>query len=493
MNVITQKPHLMLIQLVAFCASFSVSLASPEAYEYPGALHAIGDGSTLYGEIELQGFDAIEDPKGIHAGAPFSLCQLDADPYPEILVKSYNSGQPGKRGVKLYAYDHDGVQLWMREMGGENRNYGAWSPVIACDLDQDGLDEIYAYNWEKGGLCELIQINILDGTTSRQTSWPGAEAMAPGVMPWRGALMIAQLSPGVPSLVAITGYQGDAGHYVIAYDAQLKPVASFTNTTGLFQQGSHQYIAADFIGDDEVDELFFGTWYLRMVDGELQLGDSIELPGHNHADALQVGDFDPTHPGYEVWLGSDRGQFTGLLDKDFEWIWSVEKSQQGQAVHGDLVPSAPGWETALDFDGGHGDPPKVTRRVRFANGQERSFAELGLDELSVEHHNLQSDFPHWNRDYRVSLLQDISGLVEQANERVLFRMKGDYFGDGREEVLLMDGNILKIFSPAGEALPRASQFREDRKYRQDLRRGSRHFSAFHYTAPMPLEFIPTVR
>ena len=216
MNVITQKPHLMLIQLVAFCASFSVSLASPEAYEYPGALHAIGDGSTLYGEIELQGFDAIEDPKGIHAGAPFSLCQLDADPYPEILVKSYNSGQPGKRGVKLYAYDHDGVQLWMREMGGENRNYGAWSPVIACDLDQDGLDEIYAYNWEKGGLCELIQINILDGTTSRQTSWPGAEAMAPGVMPWRGALMIAQLSPGVPSLVAITGYQGDAGHEIVA-------------------------------------------------------------------------------------------------------------------------------------------------------------------------------------------------------------------------------------------------------------------------------------
>lgn len=458
-------------------------------FEWAGVPVEVAPGTSQLA-IRLESFDDFPRTGGIHAGAPFALAQLDEDPRAEILVKSYRAGQPGCGPTLLFAYDDDGSLLWSRSLGENACAYGSWSPVIAFDLDHDGVDEIYAYHWPTGEPCRLAQIDVSNGSVVRAVAWPGADVLQPKSLHWRASLLIAYLEPDRPSVIAITGYERrGTGHFVAAFDASLNETRTFrSDETSFLHQGAHQYIAGDLVGDDGRDEILFGNWYL---DSELQVAAARSLPGHNHADGLQMSDFDPTRPGIEIWLGSDRGLHVGMLDDRLEWIWQAPIAQQAQGAYGDLDPSVPGWESAFDCCGGHDEPPLTTRRIRYADGREATFSSLGLDELDVEHHNLQSDFPHWNPDHSVRLLESIPGLMASLDNPVLFRIKGDFFGDGREEVIVLDGDVLRVFAATAPVLPRPSGFRDDRKYRMELARGSRHFSAFHYTAPLPLRFLPT--
>ena len=375
---------------------------------------------TLLSKIVLAGFEDYPKDKGIHSTAPFTLCQLDGDDHPEFLVKSYKNGQPGCGSpVFIFAYDHDGSLLWKKSMGENVCAYGSWSPALAYDMNGDGLDEVYSYHFPSSGNCMLVRRNHTDGTIMDSTLWPAGDLMPKGSLNWRGSLLLAYLDGINPSLVAITGYQKrGAGHFVKAFNRNLTVVDSFTATDDGFQNGSHQYIAADIIGGDGKDELLFGSWYLHH---DFTPGRMVDIKKHNHTDGLQASDFLPDHPGIEIWFGSDGSSNTGIMDSTLEFIWKTETSQQAQAAHGDLLPWIPGWETAFDCCGGHAEPPATTRRIRYADGTEKTFAELDLDQLAVEHHNLPSDFPHWNEDYSVRLSEDIPGYLENVNNQVLCR------------------------------------------------------------------------
>ena len=91
-------------------------------------------GELLYSLPVPRTFSQTFDPDVAAPRLRSVIVNLDNDPFPEIVVKAANG---------LYAFKHDGTELWRRLV-----TSGVGAPLTAADLTGDGWPEIVFQDWE---------------------------------------------------------------------------------------------------------------------------------------------------------------------------------------------------------------------------------------------------------------------------------------------------------------------------------------------------------
>lgn len=188
--------------------------------------------------------------------------------------------------LKMALYTVTGECLWRRDLG-PSVVPGMWfCPVLAFDLDGDGVDEIYFANNTNpqhplavNDYC-LQQVDAHSGADFAALPWPkdnrGRVALPHA---FRYFLLGGQVN-GQPVLVMANGTYGDM--QLRAFDAGLRPrweTCIAADAPGA--RGSHMSPVVDIDGDGN-DELLWGERCLRLDDGsEMFCGDRDSYRGHS--------------------------------------------------------------------------------------------------------------------------------------------------------------------------------------------------------------------
>lgn len=354
--------------------------------------------------VEVTGYDKVKNDDGSYsfvkkAGdeeydiGDCSTGDLDGDGEYEIIVKwdcnpqdNSNSGITGN--VLLDAYKLDGTMLWRIDLGRNIRAGAHYTQFLVYDLDGDGkaemccktapgsIDSTGAYvtdasldeevrsadneaNYvsEYGFITEgpeyytvfdsegkaMDTIKYLYSRDSGSGFWGNDSAGRPEhtnrVDRFLGA--IAYLDGVHPAAVTWRGYydRTTAAAYTLE-NGRLKLAAKFdTDDIGktYLGQGNHNITVADVDGDGK-DE---------VITGALCLDDDFSIKwcsGRGHGDALHIGDYDPTHPGFEYFSVHESGGYT---------ITQSTTSSQGKAAdYGMTVYDAATGEEIAHYSGG---------------------------------------------------------------------------------------------------------------------------------------------
>jgi rhamnogalacturonan endolyase len=301
---------------------------------------------------------------------------FDGDGRLDYLVKTpdFNTDpyqQPGywkksEATYQLTAYRHDGTKLWTYDMGWAIEE-GIWySPVIVCDLDGDGIAEVYCKAGEgdpreptghvRAGPEWLVVIDGRTGQIRQRLPWPDRTGFDDYNYSSRNLLGVAYLDGKRPHLLIVRGTYRIIK--VQAYTPDLQklwyweasgPYADFRG------QGSHGLHAADVDGDGR-DEIILGS---AALDDD---GKPLWNTRKGHPDICYVADFDPARPGLEIFYGLEKGQPRGgvaLHDaRTGAEIWgNPEKTVHvhSQGMVGDIIAEEPGIECyAGESKGGTG-------------------------------------------------------------------------------------------------------------------------------------------
>ena len=405
---------------------------------------------------------------------------FDGDGRLDYLVKTpdFNTDpyqQPGywKQSTdtyKLTAYRHDGTKLWTHDMGWAIEE-GIWySPVIVCDLDGDGIAEVFCKAGEgdpreptghvRGGPEWLV---VLDGRTGRvkqRLPWPSRDGFDDYNYSSRNLMGVAYLDGKRPHLLVVRGTYRIIK--VQAYTPELQPLwyweasgphASFRG------QGMHGLHTVDVDGDGK-DEIILGS---AALDHD---GQPLWNTKKGHPDICYVADFDPARPGLEIFYGLEKGQPRGgvaLHDaRTGAEIWgNPEKTVHvhGQGMVGDIIPGEPGIECyAGESKGGTGwwlyaASGKLINREDLGELAPKALFWLdGPTKVFVSGKKIL----RWPRE---EVGQIASGRIVAI---------ADFLGDWREEMIVaMDGE-LRIYATTVPTELRRPWLMEDPLYRNDV-------------------------
>jgi len=455
-------------------------------------LHAISNGKTLDTSSPI----AISKEQGIGtAERTFALSSddaerigfgdLDGDGNLDFVVK-----QPGNFGVDPYykswipsihpyyleTYRHDGSFLWRYEMSWSIETGTWYSPYAVYDLDGDGCAEVVVKssngdNRDKDGHVWTgpEYLAILDGKTGQvitKTDWvsrePWLDAMGPE---WgneyssRHQIMIAYLNGKTPSVVIQRGTYDI--NIVSAYDysgGKLKKRWTWDNrgeSKEYYAQGSHTINPADVDGDGR-DELIIGS--VALDDN----GNSLWSTGQEHPDGNYVSDFDPAHPGLEVFYTLEmRQNKNGVSLADAltgEILWGIDvptKHVHSLGLAGDVIAKLPGSE----FYGRDRETPGGAWFLD-SKGNEISAAVFTSQDVYTV---------YWDADCQREILQ--GGIVNYGEKSPVGSYKGkllavaDISGDWREEIITSFEGKIHIYSTTIPAEDRRAMLFSDHIYR----------------------------
>lgn len=405
---------------------------------------------------------------------------FDGDGRLDYLVKTpdFNTDpyqQPGywKKSTdtyKLTAYRHDGTKLWTYDMGWAIEE-GIWySPIIVCDLDGDGVAEVYCKAGEgdprdptghvRSGPEWLV---VLDGRTGRvrqRLPWPSREGFDDYNYSSRNLMGVAYLDGRRPHLLVVRGTYRIIK--VQAYTPELQPLW-YWEASGPFQsyrgQGMHGLHAADIDGDGR-DEIILGS---AALDDD---GKPLWNTKKGHPDVCYVADFDPARPGLEIFYGLEKGQPRGgvaLHDaRTGAEIWgNPEKTVHvhGQGMVGDIIPEEPGIECyAGESKGGTGwwlyaASGKLINREDLGELAPKALYWLeGPTKVYVAGRKIL----RWPRR---EVGQIASGRIVAI---------ADFLGDWREEMIVAMEGELRIYTTTVPTGLRRPWLMEDRLYRNDV-------------------------
>ena len=208
----------------------------------------------------------------VHAG-----CAED-DPYHAMFFLPTDT-------LKLTAFDAAGRRMWQRDLGG-GVIPGIWfCPVLVCDLDGDGCDEVWLVGNSDGDHPlnhERFVLERLAGTTGQtlsQTPWPRVDGNQSTSHTFRNFLQ-SGLDGGRRRLITAQGTYGPM--QLQCLDDQLQPVWSRTIPAAEpGARGSHMFPVIDLDGDGR-DELLWGERCIDIRDGhERWVADRDGWPGHS--------------------------------------------------------------------------------------------------------------------------------------------------------------------------------------------------------------------
>lgn len=434
--------------------------------------------------VPINASDYLSIPLGTQDGAQkVGLGDFDGDGRLDYLVKTPNfnvdpyQGAPGKPAIwrrsrdayKLTAIRHDGTRLWTHDMGWSIEQ-GIWySPVIVCDLDGDGIAEVFCKAGE-GDLREptgqvlrgpewLIMLDGRTGEMRKRLPWPDRDGFNRYGQASRNLMGVARLDGKRSHLVVVRGTYDIIK--VQAYTPELEPLWYWEAEpeSGYLGQGMHGLHAADVDGDGH-DEIILGS---AVLDDD---GTPLWTTGKGHPDVCYVADFDPERSGLEIFYGIEpRSRRGGVALHDArtgEEIWAWEQPTfhvHGQGMVGDLIAEEPGIECyAGEAKGGEGWW-LYTAKGRLVNRED-------LGELSPK-------AIYWlDGTAKVYVSKD---TVYRWPREPIGRIDGgqiiaiaDFLGDWREEVIVTAGDELRIYTTIVPTRLRRTWLMEDPLYRNDV-------------------------
>ena len=316
--------------------------------------------SQFYKEIPLNLPAGGTTPDGVaytYSPNDCSVGDVDGDGEYEIIVKwdpsnSKDNSQSGYTGnVYLDAYKLNGTFLWRIDLGKNIRAGAHYTQFMVYDLDGDGKAEVVCKTapGTKDGLGNYLTgaatgtdntadyrnssgyiltgpeyLTVFEGLTGKELQTINYEPIRGSVSSWgdsygnrvdRFLACIAYLDGKTPSVVMCRGYYTRS--YLVAYkwsNGELTKQWAFdSNTTGnsaYAGQGCHALCVGD-IDNDGFDEIIYGAC---TIDHD---GTGKYSTGLGHGDALHLSDFDPDHPGLEVWQAHEDGATNGGVGATF--------------------------------------------------------------------------------------------------------------------------------------------------------------------------------
>ena len=335
-----------------------------------------------------------------------STGDLDGDGRYEIVVHRISKGRDNSfNGITgspvLEAYQLDGSFLWRIDLGINIREGEHYTQFMVYDLDGDGRAEIACKTADgtKDGTGKMLGdgskdwrhkvagspkygriltgpefFTIFDGKTGAALKTVDYIPSRDPIDGWGGnggngsndtygnrceryLACIAYLDGKRPSVVMCRGVYGRTvlaawdwrggeltSRWVFDSGVSYPPFADASPYSGM---GGHALSVADIDGDGK-DEIVYQA---MVVDDN---GKGLYTTGRRHGDALHLGDFDPKHPGLELYLISENEDDTvrfktpgaGLHDaRTGKILWSHSPGVDfGKGIVADIDPRHPGAE-----------------------------------------------------------------------------------------------------------------------------------------------------
>lgn len=443
-----------------------------------------------------------------------SAGDLDGDGQYEIVVKqeqmprdNSHSGPTGE--TLLEAYRLDGTLMWRINLGRNIREGAHYTQFMVFDFDGDGKAEVACKtadgtvdglgrvigdaeaDWRQPSVDGRGGGHILSGPEYLTVfSGPTGEALQTvGYVPSRrpdggiefdaGQLRatwgdsngnreerylacVAYLDGRHPSLVMCRGYYTRATLAAWDFlDGELKLRWLFDSddpehpeNRAFHGQGNHNISVADVDGDG-FDEIVYGN---AVIDHD---GTGLYSTRIGHADAMHVGDLDPSRPGLEVFNSQEPVGAYGMNFRNAgtgEIYWNVPTDSA--AVAKERKRQGPGRDVAFDIDPRHKGSEcwvfgggisglydckgnkisdKTPSSCNFAVWWDADPQRELLDRNRISKYNWETD--------EVELLFEAVGCTSNNGTKATPALSADLFGDWREEVVLRtrDNRELRVF------------------------------------------------
>jgi rhamnogalacturonan endolyase len=448
---------------------------------------------------------------------------------------SRDTAFPGVTGPAIIdAYELDGTRLWRINLGRNIRAGAHYTQFIVYDLDGDGRAEL-ACKTADGTVdgegrtigdgskdyrsltvaTNGVQVKdpsdrrygkvlagpefftIFDGRTGKalattdyvpgrepQDGWGGIGGNGGndvnGNRVDRFLAGVAYLDGRLPSVIMARGYYGRT--VLAAWDWRSARLSSrwvfdsgsapppYPNPAAspFSGQGNHSLSIADVDADGN-DEIVYGS---MVVDDD---GRGLFSTGLRHGDALHAGDFDPSHPGLEVFGIHENEEATVALKtpgaalydaRTGKIIWSILPGEDvGRGLAADIDPRHPGAEFWTDVPAaGLLD----ARGTRIANAPPSFNFAVWWDADPLREILDGNWIAKW--DWKSGSLQRLltaTGAASNNGGKATPALSADILGDWREEVIWRaeDNQSLRIYTTTIPAVNRLPTLMHDPQYR----------------------------
>lgn len=426
-----------------------------------------------------------------------STGDLNGDGQLDIVLKwdpsnSHDNSQSGYTGdVYLDGYKMDGTRLWRIDLGHNIRAGAHYTQFMVYDFNGDGKAEIACKTADGtvDGVGNVIGNPNADYRNSSGYVLSGPEyltifngetgaAMATvNYVPPRGSVSswgdsygnrvdrflggVAYLDGQHPSLIMCRGYYTRTVLSAWDWDgSQLTNRWVFdTNSSNALRsyetQGDHSLSIAD-VDNDGKDEIIYGA---MTVDDD---GKGMYTTGLKHGDALHVSDFDPDHPGLEVFSAheDDGNGVTFREAKTGKVLWQYPKPgvDVGRGIAANILASPRGAECwgasglgVYDDKGNYIGSYHTSMNFRiFWDGDVQEELLDGTSITKVDKTILQGLNVHSNNSTKSTPT-----------------LSADLFGDWREEVIwpTNDNTKLRVYTTTDLTSERLYTLMHDSQYR----------------------------
>lgn len=387
----------------------------------------------------------------------------------------------------VYAFDHDGRELWNYQAPPENTRLRAEfeAPGSVWDFDGDGRAEVV--HWRAiDGQQWLAMSDGVTGEVRHRVEWPAK--------PWPHVYnnfrtAVARLGPGRADSLVVLCDSGDT-IAVAAYDATLRPLWRHDHVLRKDHLGHYIY-PRDVTGDG-IDEVFVSHLAYDASGRELWNNLGVFPVHHDHFDSIRFGDLDGDGRLELMGAVSDLGTIvldaqTGAIAwmrranhaQQIEWGPFLEGVDAPQVVvsgrlYGDRAAGEPYLRGVLHFFTKDGGAPQarspwpdrnpVVSAYRQPGPSMGAFVQWPQNPLNGNPELVKGD---WRGDGRLRLFWHRFGLNEYGAGTLFILQEVyhmfDYIGNGAEQVVALNKGqgILQIYGHRG-VVPKAA--RRDSEY-----------------------------
>lgn len=436
-----------------------------------------------------------------------SVGDLDGDGRYDVVLKwdpsnAKDNSQSGHTGnVFIDGYTFDGEQLWRIDLGVNIRAGAHYTQFIVYDLDGDGRAEVAMKTapGTRDGTGEYLHtgpaasdndsqdyrndggyiltgpeyLTIFNGLTGAELVTVPFQVGRGNVNDWgdnygnrvdRFLATVAFLDEsGRPSLVMGRGMYTRTTFSAWTFDGTELSLAfvSDSPSDGPYAgKGAHGISVAN-VDDDPMQEIIGGSATFDHDGTPL-----CAVPFYGHGDALHVSDLVPSRPGLEVFMPFEGGGVPSYAMRDArtcELLWQgpntpADGEGPGRGVAGDVDPTSPGAEAWVSGGG----------LLRGETGQNYA-SKPTFDNFLI----------WWDGDLSRELLNsntirqyDSEGGILTADgcsanngSKSTPTLSADIIGDWREEVIFRCGNAIRIYTTGEETQHRIYTLMHDPQYR----------------------------
>jgi rhamnogalacturonan endolyase len=413
---------------------------------------------------------------------------LNGDGKPDYVVDR-NTSNP----QKIEAYTDNGTFLWEVNFGPNSANQdniepgsatidvGHWDGVTVSDLNNDGRAEVIIKiaNGVRFGNGEVWThsdnnrqwIAVLEGSTGRRLNYAAipTDYIADGPM----GCQLGVGNAGITASMKNRKNDGSFNMMVVCYQwngGSLTQRWKWLRGSQNCPDG-HQMRICD-VNADGTDDFCQIGFVLNGTNGSILY--TLGTQGVVHGDRFHIAKMDNSRTGLQGW-GVQQNNASGLLEYYYDarngtmlWKHNGAVSDVGRGDVGDIDPRYAGYE-AWSFHGIY----NARSNTKITSEPTRPYPSLRLwwdtDDLSESYND--GKIEKWN--YSTST---VSRLVTTWNyesavsgDRGAPMFYGDFLGDWREEVVLVNSsfNKLVVFTPPGTSNTRGT-LRNDRYYKNCL-------------------------